>query len=218
MEKKVISEEEYIKLLKKKSDTEIENFKPSDAFFAKLNKNTKTMQLMRNFDDSKKRFLILKNALAIKYTYTQKVEYLLGDAEPEDKRVCHIDLIIKRDNMCIGRFDETGITMTELKKYSHYYLKFIRGKDYYLSTLYEQLKGVEEKFMKTMDEDKNFEPFVLAFNEYVELRAQSENNVQYGTTREYLIAGARISACKAPVRYVPMPDREERLARIREFF
>lgn len=197
--KRIICAEELEQFLKKWLMDQVIKFDQNDAYVVKLNKYSKTMQIMRNFSNSSKGFLCLKNAFAIKYEYI-KNKYAVFWSEPKiERRVCWIDLIITKDNS-MGRFEEVGITMSELKQYSRCYLKYIKNKGYYLGKIYEQLIDVEKEFFKTMEEDKDFATFNVAFENPVELRAQRYKNVQYGTTEDYLIVGARVNACKASKR------------------
>ena len=43
----------------------------------------------------------------------------------KDKRVCWVDLLVQKDNISYDRFNSQGVTISELKMYSHYYLKNI---------------------------------------------------------------------------------------------
>ncbi|MBR3803762.1 MAG: hypothetical protein IKJ14_00245 [Clostridia bacterium] len=204
--KRIICAEELEQFLKKWLMDQVIKFDQNDAYVVKLNKYSKTMQLMRNFSNSSKKFLCLKNAFAIKYEYLQNTYAVFWNETNIEKRVCWIDLIVVRDNDP-RRSEEVGITMSELKQYSRYYLNHIKNEAYcYLGKIYEQLKDVEKEFIKTMKEDKDFATFNVAFENPVEVRAQRYKNVQYGTTEDYLIVGARINACKAPEREIIIPN------------
>ena len=203
MRRKIYTEE-VEQLLKKWLMDQVIKFDQNDSYIVKLSKYSKTMQLMRNFSNSSKKFLCLKNAFAIKYEYIKNTYAVFWNETNIVKRVCWIDLIIIEDNN-LRRFEEVGITMSELKQYSRCYLNYINNKGYYLGKIYEQLKDVEKEFIKNMEEDKDFATFNIVFENPVELRAQKYKNVQYGTTEDYLIVGARINACKAPEREVIIP-------------
>ena len=56
-----------------------------------------------------------------------------GKEKVIEKRVCWIDLLIQVDNISIDREADDGITISELKMYSHYYLKSIKNGRYYFN-------------------------------------------------------------------------------------
>ena len=208
----------YVEQLQKEWQTKmnalvesVANIKQSDIYVVKnVNSQTRTTKLFRNFLRSNKKYLCIAKMFAIKYEYISTTESLFGafSYKEKKKKVCWIDLIIQKDNLSYDRGDEEGITISELKMFSRYYLNCIKNKGYYLSRIYEELKFIENEFMEAMDNDQDYNSFTFAFEKPIYLRAQDYKFVQYGKTEDYLIVGARVSECDAPIRYYPMEEEK----------
>ena len=178
---------------------EVLNLSNEDMFIVKgLDAKSRTREIFLDYKFDSKKFMCIKHMFYIKYSYMQDYRDYFMDIR-FDKRVCWLDLIICENDLYYE--DEIGLTMSELKQFSRYDVMEWHV-EVYMPELYSELKNIKTDFYTVMKNDKDYCTHIVPFGYPVSLRAQDSEFYQYGRTDKYLIVGAVVHGCKAPIRFV----------------